>query len=117
MAGRRYKPLGFRLIRRLLIFDVCLNNREGSSAAASGEIRRRPQARSKASFELGLRLLSKHSARNALEAVDELRNGNTGRIVHKQVHVIPLAVHFNQLCIEILADALEDVFEKAKLIC
>ncbi len=61
--------------------------------------------------------LSKHSARHALEAVDELRNGNTGRIVHQQVHVIPLAVHFNQLCIEVLADALKDVFQESKLIC
>lgn len=77
-----------------MILDVCLDNRERSSAAAGGKIRRRPQTCSKASFEPGLRLLSKHSARHALEAVDELRNGNIGRIVHQQVHVIPLSVHF-----------------------
>ncbi len=113
----RYKPRSFRLIRRLLIFYVCLNLREGSSAAAWGEIRRRAQAGSKASFEPSLRLLSEHSARNALEAVDELRNGNTGRIVHQQVDMISLAVHFDKLCIEIVADALKDVFEESKLVC
>ena len=31
--------------------------------------------------------------------------------------MIPLSVHFHQLCIEILADALKDVFEEPKLIC
>ena len=64
-----------------------------------------------------LRLLSKHSARDALETIDELRNGNIGRIVHQQVNMIALTVHFNQFCIEVLADALEDVFEESKLIC
>ncbi len=117
LLGRRYKPRSFRLIRRLLIFDVCLNHREGSSAAACGEIRRRPQAGSKASFEPSQRLLSDHSARNALEAIDELRNGNNGRIVHQQVDMISFAVHFDKLCIEILADALKDVFEESKLVC
>ena len=39
-------------------------------------------------YEPSLRLLSKHSTRNPLEAVDEFRNGNIGRIVHQQVHVI-----------------------------
>ena len=58
-----------------------------------------------------------HSARHALEAVDELRNGNIGRIVHQQLNMIPLSVHFHQFCIEVLADVLEDVFEEPKLIC
>ena len=31
--------------------------------------------------------------------------------------MIPLSVHFNQFCIEVLADVLEDVFEEPKLIC
>ena len=86
-------------------------------SAASGEIRRRPQTGPEASFEPDLRLLSKHSARDALETIDELRNGNIGRIVHQQVNMIALTVHFNQFCIEVLADALEDVFEESKLIC
>lgn len=31
--------------------------------------------------------------------------------------MIALTVHFNQFCIEVLADALEDFFEESKLIC
>lgn len=31
--------------------------------------------------------------------------------------MVALTVHFNQFCIEVLADALEDVFEESKLIC
>lgn len=43
----------------------------------------------------------------SLEAVDEFCNGNIGRKVHPQVHVIPLAVHINRLNVEGPANALK----------
>ena len=41
---------------------------------------------------------------HALEAVHQAGDGNLGRVVHQEVHVVAAAVYFDELGFEVSAD-------------
>lgn len=74
-------------------------------AAAGGcEVGRRPQYAVPVAFLDVRALLAKQAAGDALETVHEVRDSHFGRILHQQVHMIVIAVHLDQFCLEVGAD-------------
>ena len=57
--------------------------------------------------------LAQQTAGDALEAVHEVGDGDLGRVLHQQVDMIILAVHLDQLRLEVGADPGEDRPQRA----
>lgn len=95
----------FRIsVRRLLLFDVLLDDSQRRAAARSGKVGRRPQHAFPVSADQGWIPLAHDAAGYTLEAVHKGRDGDLWRIVHQQVDMIVPAVHFHQLGLEVGTD-------------
>ena len=106
--ARGYKARGLTLVWRLLLLDVRSQNLNRCPSARCCEVRWRPQDAFPVSPLNIWTFQSQQPTRNTLEAVHQRRDGMLGRIVHEQVNVIVLAVHFDKCRLEVSADLLED---------
>src|SRR5450755_888995 len=82
----------------------CLIERKRSAATRRREVTRRPQHTFPVSPDEIRVLLAQNARRHPFEAVDELRERNLWRVVHKQVNVIVCAVKLNELGLKVTAD-------------
>ena len=102
-------------MRCLLLLDVLADHCNGGTAAASGEIGRRPQsAAPQLIADAWVVFLANHPTGDTFEAVHQSRHGHLRRIVHQQVDVIVLTVKLHQLSLEVSADAGEDAMQVIK---
>jgi hypothetical protein len=93
--------------------DVFGDDGQRSATARGGEVGRGPQhAVVVATRHFGPGF-SQPTARYALQAVDELGEGDLGRIAHQQVNVVVLPGARHQLRLEVAADLGEDAGEIA----
>ena len=85
-----------------LSVDVLLDDGQGCAAAGDGEVGRRPQVAAHAGADTRTgELAADRVGGAACEALGQNRNRHCGRIRHKQVHVVGLAVELDQLGIEV----------------
>lgn len=97
-----------RSVWRLLLLDVLAHDGNRRAAAATREVGWRPQhAFPVALLDVGS-FLPQQATGDAFEAVHEIGDSHLGRVFHKQVNVIVLAVHLDQLRLEVGADLGED---------
>ena len=83
----------------------------GSATTTSSEIRRRPENVLRvATFEVWS-FPSEESTGDPFQAVDQRRYRVLGWVVHQQMNVVYLAIHLDQLGLEILAHFVEDQFQ------
>ena len=86
------------LERTFLLLDVLADARQRCTAARRGEIRGRPQVPvHDGAVDSAGELLPYPPGGDALEAVDQLGDGDLGWVVHQEVDVITLAVELLQL--------------------
>jgi len=91
---------------RLLLFDVLADDIDGCTAATASEVGRRPQGTApQLLVDARVVLFADHTTGHALQAVHQRRDGDLGRVVHKQVDVIVLTVELNQFRLEVGTDA------------
>jgi len=95
------------LTRCALIFDVPLDDVERSAAAGRSEVAGRPQNAFSVSLRQRRILLSEKARRHTLEAIDERREGDLGRVICEQVNMIVLAIKLDKFRLEIGTDAAE----------
>ncbi len=95
----------------VLLLDVLPHDRQRRAADGPGEVGPGPQALRAPVVpdEVG-ELLAQAAGGDALEAVDQLRDGDLGREVDQQVHVVGVAVEHDQLDLEVVADHAHDLF-------
>jgi hypothetical protein len=94
---------------RPLLLDVLTEDVERSPAAGGGKVAGGPEvALVGMGSEFG-ELLTQQAAGDALEAVDEGRERELGRVGHQQMDVIGLPVAFRQMSAAFVADDREDV--------
>src|SRR5690606_39836376 len=90
------------------LFDVLPHDGNRRTATTGGEVGRRPQH----AFPIALLdvrpFLPQQATGDAFDAVHEIGDSHLGRVFHKQVNVIVLAVHLDQLRLEVGADLGED---------
>ena len=110
-GGGRIAPAGVitRLVRRFLLLDILSDDADRSAAARRSEVRGRPQYAVVIAVPDVGPLIAQHSARSALQAVNQRRHREFGRIFHQEVYVIVLAIHLDQLRFKVHADAMEDL--------
>lgn len=96
--ARTAKPSGLvRLVRALLLRDVLADNCNGCTAAATGEVGRRPQcAAPQLLADVRVVFFPNHAAGNAFQAVHQVGNGNLRWVIHQKVHVVILAVELDR---------------------
>jgi hypothetical protein len=77
-----------------------------SNLRTAPEFRRQSRRRFASEPQPALRqvLLAQEARRHSFEAVEELRERNPGRAVHKQVNAIVVAVKLNELRLKVPAD-------------
>src|SRR2546425_10181252 len=99
------------LERTFLLLDVLADDRQRCTAARCGEVRGRPQVSvHDGAVDPAGELLAYAAGGDALEAVDQFRDGDLGRVVHQEVDVIAFAVELLQLRLEVLAHLAHDLF-------
>jgi len=97
----------------LLLFDVLAHDVDGHTATGCREVARRPQHAPTLEPRMEVsKLLAKHPAGDALEAVHERGERDLGRVVDEQVNMIGLAIELDELCVEIVTDGTKDRLER-----
>ena len=95
------------LTRCALIFDVSLDDIERSATARRSEVAGRPQGAFSVSLRQRRILLSEKARRHTLEAVDERRKRDLGRVICEQVNMIVLSIKLDNFRLEVGTDAAE----------
>ena len=95
----------------VLLLDVLPHDGQRRAADGPGEGGAGPQALRApvVPHEVG-ELLPQTAGGHALEAVDQLRHGDLGRVVDQRVHVVGLAGELDQLGLDVAADRPHDLF-------
>ena len=86
------------------MFDVLLDDANGSPSAGRREIAGAPQNAFPEFVGKIRSFLAEHSTRNTFQAVDKGRDGHLGWIFDQQVNMVPLSVHLNQGGLKISTD-------------
>ena len=98
-----------RLLRRLLLFDVLANDGNRRATARGREIGRRPQCTTPQFFpNTRIVLFANHPAGHALETIHQHRYRQLWGVVHQEMHMVVLAIEFNQFRLKVCADTCED---------
>ena len=93
------------------MLDVLLNDAKRCAATTGSEVTGRPQDIFPIAFLDVGSFNSKQPTGNAFETVDYARHRVLRWIGNEQVYVFGLAIHLDQLCLEIAANFLEHDFE------
>ena len=99
-ARRRARPFTAEkkalLLRGVLVLDVLLEGFNCHPTARSGEVARGPQVLLQTSYPQLLKISSKKTTGDTLQGVDDLRDAEHWRILHKKMYVVCLTIELQE---------------------